>query len=115
MIYGTYPRDIDVEKAIRVIELMTIQEMVDAGFRGIRQTSTSCPVAHGLQKMLHWEWVNVGHSMCGTFCGEDYIDEEVCIDEAPPFFEDIYNLPGTLQTFIQNFDKGCYPELDQQL
>ena len=109
MIYGTYPRNIDVEKAISIIDEMTIQEMVDAGFEGIRQTSTSCPVAHGLQKMLHWEWVNVGHSMCGTFCGEG------SIDEAPPFFEDIYNLPGTLQTFIQNFDKGCYPELDQQL
>ena len=110
MIYGTYPRDIDVEKAIRVIDRMTIAEMVDAGFRGIPRESTSCPVAHGLQKMLHWEWVSVGTSVCGTLYGsEDYNDE------VPPFFEDVYDLPETLQTFIQNFDKGCCPELDQQL
>ena len=109
MIYGTYPRDIDIEKAIREIDRMTIAEMLDAGFHGIPSSGNACPIAHGLQKLLSWQWVIVGYTHVSVISDDDtsydYLDYAVL---------DLRNVdvPKSLQRFIKDFDGLAYPELE---
>ena len=109
MIYGTYPRDTDIEKAIREIDRMTIAEMLDAGFHGIPGNGNACPIAHGLQKLLSWQWVIVGYTHVSVISDDDtsydYLDYAVL---------DLRNVdvPKSLQRFIIDFDGLAYPELE---
>ena len=109
MIYGTYPRDIDIEKAIREIDHMTIAEMVDAGFHGIPATGNACVIAHGLQKLLSWQWVIVGYRYVSVIS-----DNDTSYDYPDYAVLDLRNVdvPKSLQRFIIDFDRLVYPELE---